>query len=231
MIVKAKYFGFYPLGSDVDVNGVHIMQREWKIVSGSAFVIGSKKISNGEKVSAVGRKIYSVEENGKTVFFTAKEYGMGKYHIFLFSDRVNNKLSNRSKSIAINFYTAVVINKVDSSVKVYGKYVSPGDMNGLIPDSFFKYVKEEKDGEDSVFYFTNTGIDEHRLFVKNPKSMERTENYIIIGKAEKVRWESKYNTKEEAHLYTADYLVENNLVKRQEFIDGKLINECVIGFA
>lgn len=231
MLVKAKYFGYYPLGSDVDIHGVHIMQREWKIVSGSIFVIGSKKISHREKVSVFGQKVYSVEENGQTVFFTAEEYGIGKYHIFLFSDKVNNKLSNRSNSIAINFSIAVVINKINSSIKIYGKYVSPRDMNGLIPDGFFKYVKEEKVGEDSVFYFTNKGTDEHRLFVKNPKYMERTENYIIIGKAEKVHWESKYYTKEKDFLYTVDYLVENNLVKKQEYIDGKPVNECVISFA
>ncbi|MDY2880113.1 MAG: hypothetical protein SOT34_04165 [Candidatus Borkfalkiaceae bacterium] len=103
MIVKAKYFGFYPLGSDVDVNGVHIMQREWKIVSGLVFVIGSKKISDREKVSVFGREIYSVEETGKTVFFTAEEYGIGKYHVFLFSDKVNKKLRNRSNSNAVRF--------------------------------------------------------------------------------------------------------------------------------
>lgn len=231
MIVKAKYFGFYPLGSDVDINGVHIMQLEWKIVSGFIFVIGSKKISHREKVSVFGREIYSVEENGKIVFFTAEEYGIGKFHVFLFSDKVNNKLSNRTNSIAINFYIAVVINKVNSSVKIYGKYVSPRDMNGLIPDGVFKYVKEEKVGEDSIFYFTNTGTDEHCLYVKNPKSMERAENYIIIGKAEKVHWESKNYTKGKNLLYTVDYLVEKNLVKKQEFIDGKLINESVISFA
>ena len=188
MIVKAKYFGFYPLGSDVDVNGVHIMQREWKIVSGLVFVIGSKKISDREKVSVFGQKIYSVEETGKTVFFTAVEYGIGKYHVFLFSDKVNKKLRNRPNSNAVHFYIAVLIDKVHSSIKIYGKYVSPRDGNGLIPDAVFHYVKEEKDGEDSIFYFTNTGTDEHRLFVKNPKFLERAENYIIVGKAEKVRW-------------------------------------------
>lgn len=95
MIVKAKYFGFYPLGNDVDVNGVHIMQREWKVVPGVVFVIGSKKISPGKKVSVFGREIYSVEENGQTVFFTAEEYGIGKYHVFLFNNKVNNKLRNK----------------------------------------------------------------------------------------------------------------------------------------
>lgn len=231
MIAKAKYFGFYSLGSDVTVSGVHIMQREWKIVyRDRLLVIGSKKTKLQGKISVLGKDIYCAEEKGTTVYFAAKEYGTGNYHIFLFNDKVSNKLHGCALSNPVVFQAAVIIDVKNLSIKIYGRYISPRDINGLCPDSFFKFIKEDQSGEDCIFYFTNTGTDEQRLFVNKPTCTEHNESHIIIGKAEKIRWESTIYEQGKTCLYAADYFVENNLVKKLEYIDGKQINESALCF-
>ncbi len=92
MFIRAKYFGFYPLGSDVEIAGVHIMQCEWKVITKAPLCFGHKKIKNGKKVSAFGKTIFYAKENGKSIYFVAKEWGIGKYHIFLFNNKTNEKL-------------------------------------------------------------------------------------------------------------------------------------------
>lgn len=43
MFVAVKYFGFYPLGSDVELNGVKIMQEYWNEYNKFIISIGKKE--------------------------------------------------------------------------------------------------------------------------------------------------------------------------------------------
>jgi len=188
----------------------------------------TQKIRKQQKVSAFGKTIFCAEENGKSVFFVAKEWGLGKYHIFLFKDKTNEKLKMNIKGTTVIHQIAVLIDRVNDSIKIYGKYVSPRDMNGLVSDSIYKYLKEEIDENKHIFFFTNSGKDEQRLIVKNPVGMERSDNYIIIAKAEYVRWETDYYNQSKVLPYIAEYSIEKNLVKQKISIDGKFIEESFI---
>ena len=42
MLVKVKYSGFYPLGSDVRVNGVEIMKSKWHRYKKPTITYGKK---------------------------------------------------------------------------------------------------------------------------------------------------------------------------------------------
>lgn len=231
MLIKAKYFGFYPLGSDITVNNIRIMQSKWRIIRGMYFVAGSKKINNHKRISVFGDKIYCAEENGKTICFAATEYGLGKYHIFLFSDKANKKLSLKAAESDVIHNHAVLINKIDSSVKIFGKYISPRDMNGKIPDSFYKFIREEKTDDCYIAYLTNNGKDEYRLVVKKPSAPKYAENYIIVEKADSVRWEAEYLLNEKYLPCKAVYFTENDIVKKKEFIGENIVGETAINFA
>ena len=44
MLVKVAYFGFYPLGADVELNNVPIMKAEWHTYNKAAFTYGKKNV-------------------------------------------------------------------------------------------------------------------------------------------------------------------------------------------
>ena len=92
MFVKVEYFGFYPLGSDVELNNVPIMKTEWNLYKKAAFTHGKKNI-----VSPFLEQLYYVKSNEGPVFFVAVEYGLGHYHIFKTDEKTNQKLSAKSK--------------------------------------------------------------------------------------------------------------------------------------
>ena len=92
MFVKVEYFGFYPLGSDVELNNVPIMKAEWNLYKKAAFTYGKKNI-----VSPFLEQLYYVKCNEGTIFFVAVEYGLGHYHIFRTDEKTNQKLSAKSK--------------------------------------------------------------------------------------------------------------------------------------
>ncbi len=43
MFIKVNYFGSYPLGADVELDGVKIMQSEWNEYKKIVFIFGKKK--------------------------------------------------------------------------------------------------------------------------------------------------------------------------------------------
>lgn len=90
MFVKAHYFGFYPLGSDIELNGVKIMQLKWNIYKRFVILFGKRN-----KVSPNFEQLFFVETEGKAIFFAAVEYGLGHYHIFTISDKATKKLSKK----------------------------------------------------------------------------------------------------------------------------------------
>lgn len=88
MFVKTYYFGFYPLGSDIELNGVKIMQLKWNTYERFVIPFGKR-----EKVSPNFQQLFYVETEGKIIFFVAVEYGLGHYHIFTISDKATKRLS------------------------------------------------------------------------------------------------------------------------------------------
>ena len=92
MFVKVEYCGFYPLGSDIELDRIPIMQREWNVYWKPAVTYGKKRI-----VSPFLEQIYYVTHKNRTVFFVAIEYGLGHYHIFRVTPKANEKLTEKIK--------------------------------------------------------------------------------------------------------------------------------------
>ena len=64
MFVAVKYFGFYPLGSDVELDGVKIMQEYWNEYNKFIILIGKKNV-----VSPFMQQVFYVISKDKIVFF------------------------------------------------------------------------------------------------------------------------------------------------------------------
>lgn len=90
MFVKVKYFGLYPLGSDVCYNDVNTMQTSWEKYRFSVWIFGKKKTVN----PCFGQVFYTKDDK-RTVFFVAIEYGLGHYHIFSINDKTQQKLLHK----------------------------------------------------------------------------------------------------------------------------------------
>ncbi len=90
MLVKVNYFGFYPLGSDIELNGVKIMKSEWNTYKKPVLLYGKKNI-----VTPFFAQLFYVLSAENTVFFAAIEYGLGKYHIFTVNERQIKKLCKK----------------------------------------------------------------------------------------------------------------------------------------
>ena len=94
MLAKAIYLGYYQLGGDLEIDGIKIMQFEWKCLRRPIILPFGKTIQG---VRPIFSYIFVVTENEKTVFFLANECGIGKYHIWSFSDKVAKKLREHKK--------------------------------------------------------------------------------------------------------------------------------------
>jgi len=90
LFAKVKYFGFYPIGSDVCYNNVKIMQTSWEPYKYPIFLFGKKQI-----VCPFFGQVFYVTNNESTVFFVAIEYGYGHYHIFSINEHTQKKLVKR----------------------------------------------------------------------------------------------------------------------------------------
>ena len=94
MLAKAIYLGYYPLGGDLEIDGVKIMQFKWNCLRRPTILSFGKTIQGASPISS---HVFVVTENEKTVFFLANECGIGKYHIWSFSDKVVKKLREHKK--------------------------------------------------------------------------------------------------------------------------------------
>ena len=94
MLAKAIYLGYYPLGGDLEIDGIKIMQLEWKHLRSPIILSFGKAIQGSTPTFS---HAFVVTKNEKTVFFLANECGMGKYHIWSFSNKVIKKLREHKK--------------------------------------------------------------------------------------------------------------------------------------
>ena len=105
MLAKAIYLGYYPLGGDLEIDGIKIMQFEWKRLLRPIILPFGKTIQG---VSPTFSHVFAVTENEKTIFFLVNEHGIGKYHIWFFSDKVVKKLREHKncelKSETLRYY-------------------------------------------------------------------------------------------------------------------------------
>ncbi len=205
MLVKCKYFGFYPLGSEVEINNIKIMKEYWNEYNKFIIPIGKKNV-----VSPFMQPLYYIISNGKIIFFVAIEYGLGQYHIFTISHNASKRL--KKKIVGKREYKpiAVAINKVSNDVDVYGrKILGTRDQNYKCSDNFFKVIDTKVYLNYIQYTFTNNGEDRYYLEVYNAELVETSQNYVIIGKASKVVW--RWRTKEEGHQIIERRLLKNNI--------------------
>ena len=94
MFAKAIYLCYYPLGGDLEIDGIKIMQFEWKRLLRPIILPFGKTIQG---VGPTFSHVFAVTENKKTVFFLVNEHGIGKCHIWSFSDKVVKKLREHKK--------------------------------------------------------------------------------------------------------------------------------------
>lgn len=89
MFAKVTYLGYHCLGGDLEIDGVKIMQCEWKLLRKPiVFAFGQSCQGSSPTFSPT----FIAEENRKMVFFLANESGIAKYHIWSFSDKAVEKL-------------------------------------------------------------------------------------------------------------------------------------------
>ena len=99
MIAKSIYLGCYPLGGDLEINGIKVMQSEWKVLCKPSVLPFGK---HDKGVNPFFCDTFVVEIDGKRAFFLASEAGIGKYHIFGLSEKTNQKLCD-CKKLKIKF--------------------------------------------------------------------------------------------------------------------------------
>jgi hypothetical protein len=215
MLVKVKYSGFYPLGSDVRVNGVEIMKSKWHRYEKPTITYGKKNIA-----SPFLQDLFYVVSKEKAVFFVAIELGLGHYHVFVASEKQNRRLSKKIDIEDVSYNPmAVRINKAGQAVRVYGRVVSGArDMNCKVDDSFFALIDTVVSDDYIRYVFTNNGSDRFYLDVYNPSMIDNAELFILIGKADKIIWHCEYA--ELGEIYQ-EYVFLDTYVKLTRQYEGK----------
>lgn len=145
-----------------------------------------------------------------------KEYNnaINKYTKYINMNRKNkqkwtfNKLTEMFEIYPTITYSAVVINKVNSTVRIYNQE----PCGGKLDDNIYKIIAEEKKKDLFEFTFTNNGIDRYYLRAYNPNRADSSENYIMIYNADKVEW-----------VYSSTP-TDNNLQTKTFIYDGILLN-------
>lgn len=69
MLAKAIYLGYYPLGGDLEIDGIKIMQFEWKRLLRPIILPFGKTIQG---VSPTFSHVFAVTENEKNCFLFGK---------------------------------------------------------------------------------------------------------------------------------------------------------------
>ena len=216
MLVKVKYFGYYPLGSDIKINDIEIMKSRWNIYKKPSITYGKKNTA-----SPFLQDLYYVVSKEKAVFFVAVEWGLGHYHIFIVSEKTNKKLS-KNIDVENQQYNpmAVHINKAGNAVRVYGRVVSGArDINFKATDSFFTLIDRKVSNDFTRYTFTNDGNDRFYLDVYNPSMTDYAELFILIGKADKVVWH--FNSTEDGEIYQEYVLIDTYVKLTRQYAGQK----------
>lgn len=142
------------------------------------------------------------------------EKTINKYIKYLNLNKANkqkwsfNKNSSLFEILPVATYSAVIINKARSFVRIYNQ----DPCGGRLDDNIYKLLSQEFNEQLSTFVFTNNGDDRFYLYVYSPKYIDSSDNYIMINKADKVVW---------------TYSVEESDINKQERVfifDGSILN-------
>ncbi len=90
MIAKANYFGCLPLGSDVMIDEIKIMQSQWTAYTKPVFLFGKK-----QGINPCFCDLFYIKQGGKAVLFAAYEQGLGNYHIFTISGKNAQRIKEK----------------------------------------------------------------------------------------------------------------------------------------
>ncbi|MBO5221263.1 MAG: hypothetical protein J6C26_03005 [Clostridia bacterium] len=190
MLINTKYVGFFPLGSDIVLDGVSIMQCPWAACTKTVLAIGG-----GGPVCPLGGMVFSATQGNSVAFFVAIEEGLGKYHIFSVSKKASEKL--KKKLFVPCVEDALTINRTGHSIFAYGRVVGGArDPNLKCPDGIYTLIGTEEFPDHLRYFFTNDGVDRFCLKVYNPCAIKSTEEYITIERANKILWGKESETEE-----------------------------------
>ena len=120
-----------------------------------------------------------------------------------------NKESEKFEISPLASYSAVIINKARSIVRIYNQ----DPCGGRLDDNIYKLISENIEDGLFKFSFTNNGEDRFYLEIYNPKYADGSDNYIMIHKADKVVWS-----------YMPFENSESNRQKRIFVFDGAKVN-------
>ena len=215
MFIKATYLGFFPLGSEIEVGEVRIMQEEWQVYPLPTVTYGKTHV-----VSPFMQELFYVSADSKTVFFVAVEYGLGHYHLFTVSDKAQKRLSKHIKPNASGSYlpTAVRISKPFQSVSVYGRVVMGArDINFKVDDSAFRYLETRAFPEKKQYVFTDNGTVRFYLDVYRPEDEEEADGVITVRKAERIVWQCVLSLGEP---FTQEYTLRKSCVECKRTVNN-----------
>ncbi len=127
MLIKASYLGFYPLGSDIEINNVKIMQLDWNKYKKPVLIYGKKNV-----VNLFHSQLFYVISKYNIAFFSAYEYGLGHYHIFSISDKHYDKLFKNIDLTPHTYFNEEkqLFDKLDLMINDYQKNKKAIDIDG-----------------------------------------------------------------------------------------------------
>lgn len=150
MFIKVDYFGSYPLGSDIKINNIKIMQEEWNIYNKLTMLYGKTNISLFHKMN-----IYYIVKDMTILFFGAYEYKLGYYHIYSVNEKSYQYLLKRiniDKYIDLN-EEKKLFDKLDEMIKQKNKnYEKLKKSNSLFTNFFeiHKFICELEEKEKII---------------------------------------------------------------------------------
>ena len=103
---------------------------------------------------------------------------------------------------------ALLINIVGKSIKIYGEEPQIG-----LEDAKYSFLKLEKNDQINKYLFEDSNGEQHSIEVYNPKACEHSQNYIIIGIADKIVWHFGKNNNSK---FKKTFYLENNTVRTIE---------------
>ena len=101
--------------------------------------------------------------------------------------------------------TALLINKVEKSLRIYGE-----EPQGRLEGIKYSFLGQEENDQINKYYFEDSNGERHSIEVYNPTICEHSQNYIIIGIADKIEWCFCKNNNSE---FKKTFYLENNIVR------------------
>ena len=113
MFIKVNYLGFYPLGSDVEINGIPFMKLQWHAYKKPVFLYGKKTA-----IKPFYLQLFYVFSKTDIAFFAAYEYGLGQYHVFTVNEKQSKKLMKHIVSDEFTYNPTAVYTQQNSRANI-----------------------------------------------------------------------------------------------------------------